>query len=81
MQADLLSSLVTRVVVPLISERDVRAVATDLNPAFDVDGERHVMLTQAIAAVPRRELRHSVASLREHHDTILRALDVLLTGI
>lgn len=47
----------------------------------EIDGQRYVMLTQAIATVPRRELRHSVASLVQHHDVVLRALDVLLTGI
>ena len=39
------------------------------------------MLTQAIATVPKREPSHSVASLLRHHDVVLRALDVLLTGI
>jgi len=39
------------------------------------------MLTQAIATVPKRELRDCVASLRDHHDVVLRALDILLTGV
>ncbi|HEY1932061.1 MAG TPA: CcdB family protein [Acetobacteraceae bacterium] len=80
-QADLLSSLATRTVVLLVPESNIRAVVRDLNPVFEIDGQRNVMLTQAIATVPLRELRHRVASLSQHHDAILRALDILLTGI
>lgn len=80
-QADLLASLATRTVVPLLPEDAVRGVVGVLNPVFEIDGQRHVMLTQAIATVPRRELRHSVASLPQHHDLVLRALDILFTGI
>jgi toxin CcdB len=80
-QADLLADLATRVVVPLIPESSVRKVAAGLNPVFEIEGERHVMLTQAVATVPRRELRHAVMSLDKHHHTVLRAMDVLLTGV
>jgi toxin CcdB len=59
----------------------VQSVIRDLNPVFEIDGQRHVMLTQAIATVPRRELRFAVSSLVQHHDAVLRALDILLTGI
>ncbi len=80
-QADLLADLATRVVVPLIPEGDVRKPAADLNPVFDIEGKRHVMLTQAIATVPRRELRQAVMSLDAQHQAVLRAIDVLLTGV
>jgi toxin CcdB len=80
-QADLLASLITRTVVPLLPEGDVRDALQDLNPVFEIDGTRHVMLTQAIATVPRRELGDGVASLLQHHHIVLRALDILFTGI
>ena len=80
-QADLLADLMTRVVVPLIPEASGRKVAADLNPVFEIEGQPHVLVTQAVATVPRRELRQVVTSLSEHHDTVLRALDVLLRGI
>jgi toxin CcdB len=80
-QADLLASLATRTVVPLLPEDAVRGVLRDLNPVFEIDGKRYVMLTQAIATVPRRELRDRVASLLQNHDVVLRALDILFTGI
>jgi toxin CcdB len=80
-QANLLADLATRVVVPLIPEGDVRKLAAGLNPVFEIEGQRHVMLTQAVATVPKRELREVVKSLDEHHYTVLRAIDVLLTGV
>lgn len=52
----------------------------ELNPTFDIHGKRHVLLTQAIATVPTRELKRAVASLAAHHERIVRALDVLLDG-
>jgi CcdB protein len=39
------------------------------------------MLTQALAAVPLRELREVAVSLRDERETVLRALDLLLTGV
>ena len=51
-QADLLSELTTRVVIPLLPESNVRA-ARNLNPIFDISGGRYVLLTQAIATVPK----------------------------
>ena len=45
-------SLATRVLVPLMKEGAVRSVAAGLNPVSGIKGQRHVMLTQALAAVP-----------------------------
>jgi toxin CcdB len=79
-QSDLLSDLATRVVVPLLPETEIRAAVTRLNPRFEIDGQRHVLIVQSIATVPRRELRGAVASLKDQHDSVLAAIDFLLTG-
>ena len=47
---------------------------------FEIGGKRHVMVTQAIASIPGRELKRAVASLAEEHDRVTRALDTLLVG-
>jgi len=39
-----------------------------------------VIVTQAIASIPGRELKRSVALLNDQHDQITRALDTLLLG-
>ncbi len=79
-QADLLSHLSTRIVVPLLPEAAVPRPISELNPVYDIGGARHVLVTQALASVPGRELKRPVSGLAEHRDSITRALDVLLTG-
>ena len=79
-QADLLAHLATRTVVPLIPEAAAPRPISELNPVFAIEGQSHVLVTQAIASVPLRELKMPIASLVEHHDQITRALDILLLG-
>ena len=79
-QANLLNDLGTRVVVPLLPIELAPKPARGLNPVFDIDGRRHLMLTQFIATVPSKELKTSVVSLGARSDDIMRALDTLLIG-
>lgn len=79
-QAELLGHLSTRVVVPLLPEEKAARPISELNPIFEIEGKRHVMVTQALSAVSGRELKRAVASLDAQHDRITRALDLLLVG-
>ncbi|OIQ88030.1 CcdB protein [mine drainage metagenome] len=79
-QADLLNRLDTRVVVPLFPESSAPSPMANLNPVFEIQGVRHVMMTQSIATMRRKDLGEVVLSLNEHHYTITNALDVLLSG-
>jgi toxin CcdB len=79
-QADLLSELGTRVVVPLILHDTAPKAARGLNPAFEINGSLHLMLTQFIAAVPKKQLGKPLLSLKARSDDISRALDFLLVG-
>lgn len=79
-QADLLSDLNTRLVVPLLPVEDSPKPAIRLNPIFDVEGERLVMVTQFAASVPIRELGEIVHSLNSEQDAITAALDMLIIG-
>jgi toxin CcdB len=78
-QADLLDALTTRVVVPVLPRAAVQVIR-DLNPIVRLDDEDFAVMTQELAAVPRRDLRRKVGSLSDRRDDITRALDVLLTG-
>lgn len=80
-QADLLEGLTTRVVVPLIAEADAPKPARNLNPVLVVEGERYVLMAQFLSAVEVRELGPKVGSLEGEGDTVLGALDFLLTGV
>lgn len=79
-QADLLNGLETRVVVPLFPESDAPPPITKLNPIFEINGLRHIMVTQSMASIRTKDLGTAVQSLDEHHYTITNALDVLLSG-
>lgn len=79
-QADVLGALSSRFVVPLIPAAEAPVPAARLNPAFDILGEPHVMVSQFAAAVPTRQLGRAVASLQASESQIMNALDMLLTG-
>jgi len=79
-QADLLSGLSTRVVVPLLPRDEVPPPSKRLNPVFHVGTDEVVMAPQLMAAVPRSALKTSIGNLSEHHDTIVSAIDFLMQG-
>lgn len=79
-QADLLTDLNTRLVVPLLPEASAPRPAGRLNPSFSVRGERVVMVTQFAAAIPVREMGEPVGSLLSEQDAIGNALDMLICG-
>ena len=72
--------LTTRVVVPLLPEEKVPQPIGELNPIFEIKGKSYIMITQAVSTVSRRELKRAVTSLEAQHDSITRALDLLLVG-
>lgn len=81
-QADLLASLNTRVVVPLIPSRSAPIAAGGLNPVFMLEGDRHNMATQYMASMPVSALRPPVASLDSEDDqrAAQAAVDFLFDG-
>jgi toxin CcdB len=80
-QADLLGNLSTRLVVPMMSVSDSPPVLNRLNPIFDIQSERCVMVTQFLAAVPASILKTPVTSLVQSDAEIMAALDMALTGV
>ncbi|MEA2736995.1 MAG: toxin CcdB [Acetobacteraceae bacterium] len=80
-QANLLSDLQTRVVVPLIRADSFGRKAARLHPRFIIDGQDVIMATHLIAAVRKQTLGVAVASLRDERDIVLDAIDVLWSGV
>jgi toxin CcdB len=80
-QADLLSSLETRVVIPLVRKNAFGRTARRLHPVFTVEGEELVLATHLIAAVRSRSLGPTVASLADQRDVVISAVDVLWSGV
>lgn len=79
-QANLLSGLASRVVVPLLTADSIVHPLQILNPAFTVEGTRVILSTPELAGIARSELGETVATLASERDTIIAALDLLLTG-
>ena len=80
-QADLLDTLATRVVAPLVLAEEMGLAAKHLNPQFKVKGTAVVMSTAELAGVSNRSLGDKVVSLKNKRDEIIVALDLLFTGI
>jgi len=80
-QADLLSDLATRVVVPLVRRDAFGRGASRLHPTFAVKGVEVVMATHLLAAVRKRVLGARVASLSDQRHIIIAAIDVLWSGV
>jgi len=80
-QADLLDSLNTRVIVPLVREEEMGKSVKGLHLRFKVKGETVVLSTAELAGLPMRSLGDKVASLKSKRDEIIAALDLVLAGI
>jgi toxin CcdB len=80
-QTNLIQGLNTRLVVPLLLEDDAPPLLLrKLHPVFPLAGRRYVMATQLMVAVPERALGRPIASLDEHNDRIVAALDMIFLG-
>lgn len=78
-QSDLVN-IGTRLVMPMVHEREFGTPLTRLNPLFTVDGERVVLSAADVAAVPQSQLREPVADLSPRRSEIISALDFLILG-
>lgn len=80
LQAEINSHFATRVVAPLLPVEDVPDHASGLNPVFEVEGQRFVMATQGMAAVPLAILKRPVSSLAHRRAEFVAALGLLFQG-
>lgn len=80
-QADLVSSLATRVVVPLMKRKRLgRAHVMRLNPIITIEGVEYSALFQEMASVPSSALGTRVASTANQRAEFVAAIDLMLTG-
>lgn len=79
-QSNLLDSLATRLVAPLIKESEFGLPVKRLNPVLTVDGHTYVMDTANLAALSCNRLGKKVGSLKSECTVILNAIDFLLCG-
>ena len=81
-QSDLLSSLDTKLVIPLRNLKHFPKVklSTQLTPVFTIEGEAYLLETPKMGAVPQRVLKSPVTSLAQAQDQITAAMDFLFHG-
>ncbi len=80
-QSDLLEPLHTRVVIPLTKAAALtKKPVSHLTPAIDFDGEAYLLMTPQLAGIARSDLGAEAGALIEKRQTILAAIDFLLTG-
>jgi len=76
-QNDILKSLHTRVVVPLVTNQPK---ITHLTPSFIIEDIEVMMLTSQLAGVSIEILGEKVSNLENNRSEIISAIDFMLTG-
>lgn len=79
-QSNFVARLRTRLVVPLLTAAEGPAPLPRLNPEVKVNGTILVFYADLAGAVPLSDLGRPVGTLAEDRDTIIDALDLLITG-
>lgn len=81
-QSDLLSSLATRMVVPLaVSSLPVKELPQRLCPVFTVRRKTLMLVAFEAAALDKRLLRTAITSLRDRASEIVTAMDAVMSGV
>ena len=80
-QADGLSVLATRVVVPLYRATAAKGgFIPKLTPALEFQGQKRVAMVPELAGIPRSGLGPELGGLGRARNAVLAALDLVLTG-
>ena len=79
-QAELLDSLSTRVVVPLLSAAYAERPIKHLNPQFTVNETSVLMSTAELAGISVQSMGKKIGTLKHKRDEIIAAIDFLFTG-
>lgn len=81
-QADLLSSLNTCVVIPLVPEQKAKGEATArLKPVIKVGNKNYILMATDISSLTRSSLGEKVTNVeKEYRQTVIEALDFLFQG-
>ena len=79
-QAGLLDTLSTRVIVPLFTATYAEKPVKHLNPEFTVNETAVLMSTAELAGISVQSMGKKVCTLQYKRDEIIAAIDFLFTG-
>ena len=81
-QSPVISEIATRIVLPLGKLQNFRnEYMKTLTPVIEYEGEKLILVTPQISAVPSKILKEPVGSLKNFRDEVIAALDFAITGI
>ena len=80
-QADILRTLDSRIVIPVLPVDAAPPRAGRLNPLITIEGEDHSAVTQHMAAVPIALFGEIAGSLAARDIEITAAIDLLIWGL
>ena len=81
-QAELLDSLGTRVIIPLVArEKAESLIVGRLMPVLTLDSRDYVAFMPQLAGVGKSHLGARVGNLSEARADIIAAIDLLITGV
>jgi len=81
-QSELLESLDTRLVIPLVKSEDVgRHQIRNLNPRIRIRENEYFAMTQQMAAISKAILGEAVEQAEFSKIDVLSSIDFLITGI
>lgn len=79
-QSAIFDSYERRMVIPLVRASSfAQTEPTRFNPAFTVEGVRVILHPLEMSSIPASRLAEPVASLADHGDGIIAAIDELIT--
>jgi toxin CcdB len=81
LQENILDTLTTRVVAPLVPLTVVSLPIKNINPIIHINNEKLVLLTHLLAAVPCKQLGQFIMNVKMQRDDIISAIDMLFTGV
>lgn len=81
-QSDLLSGLGTRVVIPLMKPATLgKQRIRDLHVDVTIQGHRYVAVASELAGIAALNLGRRVGNLSAQRHAIVRAIDLILSGV
>lgn len=81
-QSPVIADIATRIVVPLGRMQDFKnEQMKNLTPEINYEGEKLLLLTPQLSAIPSKRLKNPIGSLTHFREEIINALDFAITGI
>ena len=81
LQSDLLDQLPSRWVAPLKPSKTIAQRVEGLMPEVEVEGKKFTVFMYESGAVPVQLLGNRIMSLDGHRSELIRAIDILVSGV